>query len=192
MALPQRRDEFENNEAQLRELDRERAIEARRYSGFGWMWLWWLFFLVIIFGWFGGWGYGGYGGWWGWGGQRAVGVQPATANTNAILDTTNRQAFLGKNITLNNSQVLHGVSDTVLWVGSRDEQSLLVVLSGTDTTTRNAGVGNGDRVNVAGTVEKAPLAEQAKQQWHLSDDGAKRLEQQGVYLSATQVEKVNR
>jgi hypothetical protein len=53
-------------------------------------------------------------------------------------------------------------------------------------------VGNGDRVNVSGTVEKAPAADQAKQQWHLSDDAAKRLEQQGVYLSATQMEKVNR
>jgi hypothetical protein len=88
--------------------------------------------------------------------------------------------------------VLHGVSDTVLWVGPRDEQSLLVVLSGADNTTKNAGVGNGDRVNVSGTVEKAPAADQAKQQWHLSDDAAKRLEQQGVYLSATQMEKVNR
>ena len=192
MALPQRRDEFENNEAQLRELNRERLIEARRSAGFGWMWLWWLFFIVIIFGWFGGWGYGGYGGWWGWGGQRAVPVQSANTNSNAILGATNRQAFLGKNIELTNSQVLHGVTDNVLWVGPRDEQSLLVVLSGAANTTKNAGVGNGDQVNVTGTVEKAPSAEQAKQQWHLNDDGAKRLEQQGVYLSASQVEKVNR
>ena len=56
----------------------------------------------------------------------------------------------------------------------------------------NAGVGEGDRVSVSGAVQKAPSAQQAKQQWHLDDDAAKRLEGQGVYLSGTQVEKVNR
>jgi hypothetical protein len=46
-------------------------------------------------------------------------------------------------------------------------------------------------VSVTGAVQKAPSAQEAKQQWHLDDGAAKRLESQGVYLSATQVEKVN-
>ena len=114
------------------------------------------------------------------------------ANTNAILHATNRQAFLGQTISLTNTQVLHRVNDTELWIGPRDEQSLFVVLAGADNSTKNAGVGEGDRVSVSGAVQKAPSAQQAKQQWHLDDDAAKRLEGQGVYLSGTQVEKVNR
>jgi hypothetical protein len=192
MALPQRKDP--DNEVRLREVDRPEHVNDGRNAGFAWMWVWWVIFILIIFGWFGGWGWGGYGGWWGWGGARTRTAQQLSrpANTNAILDATNRQAFLGQTISLTNTQVLHKVNDTEFWLGPRDEQSLFVVLAGADNSTKNAGVGEGDQVSVTGAVQKAPAAQQAKRQWHLNDDAAKRLESQGVYLSATQVEKVNR
>jgi len=192
MALPQKRDP--DKEVRLREVDRSERINDVRDAGFAWAWIWWVVFILIIFGWFGGWGWGGYGGWWGWGGARTRTAQQLTrpAATNAILDATNRQAFLGQTISVTNTQVLHKVNDTEFWVGPRDEQSLFVVLAGADNSTQNAGVGEGDQVSVIGTVQKAPGAQQAKQQWQLDEDAAKRLESQGVYLSATQVEKVNR
>lgn len=192
MALPQRKDPDE--EVRLREVNRRERVNDVRDAGFAWVWIWWVIFILIIVGWFGGWGWGGYGGWWGWGGARTRTVQQVTrpANTNAILDATNRQAFLGQTISLTNTQVLHKVNDTEFWVGPRDEQSLFVVLAGADNSTKNAGVGEGDQVSVTGAVQKAPSAQQAKQQMHLDDDAAKRLESQGVYLSATQVEKVSR
>ena len=164
-----------------------------RDAGFAWAWIWWVIFILIIVGWFGGWGWGEYGGWWGWGGAptRTAQQLTRTANPNAILDATNRQAFLGQTIGVTNTQVLHKVNDAEFWVGPRDEQSLFVVLAGADNSTKNAGVGEGDQVNVTGSVQKAPSPQQAKQQWHLDDDTVKRLENQAVFLSATQVEKVN-
>jgi hypothetical protein len=49
---------------------------------------------------------------------------------------------------------------------------------------------NTDLVNVQGKVEKAPSARQAKQQWGLSDEGAKRLEAEGVYVAASRLQPV--
>lgn len=194
MALPQRNDDFRDEEARLRAIDRRDAeIEARRDGGFGWIWLWWLFFIVIIFGWFAGWGWGGYGGWWGWGAPRAGIVQPMNGATvtNPILNATDRQAFVGKTLSVTNTQVLHKVNDTTFWVGPRDEQSLLVILSGNNNSLANAGISEGDHINVTGTVDKAPTAQEAQNQWKLDGDSAKRMEQQGVYLLANQVEKIN-
>lgn len=47
-----------------------------------------------------------------------------------------------------------------------------------------------DLVDVQGTVEKAPAARQAEKQWGLSTDAAKRLEREGVYVRASQVQPV--
>lgn len=48
----------------------------------------------------------------------------------------------------------------------------------------------GDALDLSGTVEKAPPANEAKQQWGLSDSGVQRLEHQGAYIRVAQVSKV--
>ncbi|HEU5403011.1 MAG TPA: hypothetical protein VFU86_16760 [Terriglobales bacterium] len=51
-------------------------------------------------------------------------------------------------------------------------------------------IAQGDRVNVTGTVEKAPPSDTAKSQWGLSDAGVQRLEQQHAFIEVSQITKL--
>ncbi len=198
MALPQRRDPDERQAEMERDVERRR-IERETAAGglLAWWWLWLLIIIAII--WFGGWGWGGYGGWWGWGAPRNA-AMPATQNgaaspqvsgpAAALLNATDKQAFVGRSVTLNSVQVKTKVNDHILWIDSNNTTPMLAVLAGADNTTANANVGEGDWVDVIGIVQKAPPAAQAQKEWGLDNDAAKRLEQQGAYLQATQVQKV--
>ena len=66
---------------------------------------------------------------------------------------------------------------------------MLAVLQGAGHRAASAHLAQGDLVNVTGTVEKAPPATQARNQWKLSGNGQKRLEQQGVYVAASQIQR---
>ncbi len=193
MALPERRDPDERRTEIQRDWENRRVEEREAAAGgwFAWWWLWMLILVAIV--WFAGWGWGGYGGWWGWGGSRPVATTNnvrVAAEGAPLLDATNKTAFVGKLVTLNPVQVQTKVNDQVLWVGGNNTSPMLVVLTGADNSAANAKVGQGDWISAYGSVEKAPPAAQAKQQWSLDDNGTKRLEQQGAYLQATQVQKV--
>src|SRR5579884_2024976 len=178
MALPQRRDAFDDQRRQAEEMDRRRiAAENAGTAWFAWWWIWLLIIIAII--WFAGWGWGGYGGWW-WGGARGVAVQnvnqanPAqiTGRGVAVLNATDKQAFVGQPFRVSNVPVQNKINNQVLWIGANNNSGLLVVLTGTDNSAANAGIQQGTRVNVTGTVEKAPPAAQARQQWSLSNQDA--------------------
>lgn len=192
--------------------DRDR-VEREVGAGvrYGWIWIW-IAIIIILVIWFGGFGWGGYGGWW-WGNrpQRAL-VQPNPANgqnaglaTNGqpggnnmalggagvqILTAANKQAFVGKPFGIRNVPVQDTNSNNkrVFWIGANNIPPMLVVLEGNNDTTTNTNIQQGERVNVSGTVARAPSAADAKNMWKLSDDQAKRLEQQGAYIQATEVE----
>jgi hypothetical protein len=149
-----------------------------------------LAFIVAIV-WFGGWGWAGYGGWW-WGNRNAQIMQPAAVNMMngsgvAVLNATNKQPFVGRSFNVRTVPVQTVVNDHTLWVGANGATPMLVVLTRNNNTAANANISQGSRVNINGTVEKAPPAAQAKQQWSLSDDDANRLAQQGAYIQATEV-----
>jgi len=161
---------------------------------FGWLWIWiWLAIIAFIVAivWFGGWGWARYGGWW-WGHNETRALPPADNTLNgsgvAVLDATNKQIFVGRPFSVRNVPVQSIVNDNALWVGANNAESMLVILNGNDNTAANANLAQGNRVNVIGTVQKAPDAAQAKQQWDLSDDDVQRLEQQGAYVQATDVQ----
>jgi hypothetical protein len=179
----------------------------RRAGGSGWAW-WWVWFLVLFcaFIWFAGWGWGNYGGWW-WGtrgngptfagrtynsgnGPRVNnrGAVPANTPTNGasnatILQASNKRQFEGQPLELTNTPVIKTVSKEVFWVSPKNSAPLLVVANG-NAAIHNA-IRQGEAVDVTGTVEKAPAATDAKD-WGLDQAGIQRLEQQGVYVSASQ------
>lgn len=178
-------------------------------GGAGWIWIWvWIIIIFILVVWFGGWGWGGYGGWW-WGNRNVRVVQPLNGNGNnagainngagatplptgngvAVLNATDKQPFVGKPFSVGNVPVQSKVNDHVLWVGTNNSTPMLVVLTGAGNTTANASVSEGDRVDITGTVEKAPPKGEAQHNLQLSDDDASRLEQEGAYIQATQVTK---
>ncbi|MEO8725511.1 MAG: hypothetical protein ABI383_05255 [Acidobacteriaceae bacterium] len=174
---------------------RGRRLGYRRNAGWGWggLWVWlWIWILIIIFfGWFGGWGYGGYGGWWGWGGRRAVVVQPIQLqnSTLATLTAPDKSSYIGKQVTLSQVQIQGSAGDSAWWVGPSNMQELLVVTPQNVHPTKSGGaqttLNNGDLVNITGTVKQAPPTQQAQQHWGLSSDDATRLDNQGVYVEAS-------
>ncbi len=173
-----------------RDVDREVGGGMR----YGWTWIWvWLLILAFIVAivWFGGWGWAGYGGWW-WGDRNAQVTQSAAVNMMngsgvAVLNATNKQPFIGHPFNVSDVPVQTVANDHAVWVGANGATPMLVVLTGNNNTTANANISEGSRININGTLEKAPPAAQAKQQWSLSDDDANRLEQQGAYINATEV-----
>lgn len=172
--------------------DVDRAVGAG--VGWGWTWIWvWLLILAFIVAivWFGGWGWAGYGGWW-WGNRNAQVTQPAAVSTMngsgvAVLNATNKQPFVGRPFSVRNVPVQTVVNDHAMWVGASGASPMLVVLAGNNNTAANTNISQGSRIDINGTVEKAPPAAQAKQQWSLSDDDANQLEQQGAYIQANEV-----
>ncbi len=187
-----------------------RNLEGRGAAAGAW-WAWWWIWLVIIafIIWFGGWGWGPYGGWWGWGAPRNAAVEPgpagATAAANnppnatptpassgsnqssetiAVLTSPRKQSYVGKQVQLKHVKVL-GTSGKALWVGPGGSQKLLVV---EPKQNQHAPPVQNSEVNVSGTVEKAPAAQQAEEQWGLSGNDAQQVEKDGVYISANQVQ----
>jgi hypothetical protein len=101
-----------------------------------------------------------------------------------ILKSTNRQALAGRPFDITNVPVQEKSSGRAFWIGANGAAPMLVVLP----TGANTPISQGIRVNVYGTVEHAPAANVAQRLWSLSSGDANRLEQDGVYVQATQIQ----
>lgn len=109
-----------------------------------------------------------------------------------VLNATDKASFINKPFQANDVPVQGKVNDHVLWIGANNSSRMLTILSGAANNAANANIGQGNLVNVTGTVEKAPPIAQAKSQWHLNDSQAKLLEQEGAYIQASQVMNARR
>jgi hypothetical protein len=192
--------------------DNKVANEVGARARFGWVWIA-VIIIAILVVWFGGFGWGTYGGWW-WGGNRpqAPLAQPASVNnaqppnaeqpapgTSAAVvsgsgaqilasPSTNRQALVGQSFNIRNVPVQSKASNGAFWIAANNNAPMLVALNGGATNPMSADIAPGVRVNITGTVARAPSAAQAKRLWALSDNDVNRLEQQGAYVQATQVQ----
>lgn len=183
-----------------RDLNEQAEIDRRPYAAGGWFAWWWVWFIIIIgFIWFAGWGWGGYGGWW-WGRPRVEAVQPLTTGSGvAVLTSSNKQSFVGQPFEIRDVLVRNKVNNQVLWIAANNTAPMLVVLpangngganpSESANATPSDSISQGNRIDVTGTVQKSPPADQVKQQWNLSDRDAQRLEQQGAYVQGTIVQQ---
>lgn len=199
MALPQRKEEQNLRDQPLgdvREVDRE-------VGGGIWSRLWIYIVIaaaIVCIIWI-AWGFGGTGGWW-WGNRThpavanlvtsgPAGTNPLpTGNGVAVLNAPNKQAFIGKPFNVQNVTVQNKINNNAMWVGGKNGPMLLI-LGQSASSGGNADISTGQAINVTGTVQKAPSAQQAKNQWQLSDDDVNQLEQQGAYIQATQVASPN-
>lgn len=197
MALPQRKEEPDEQPlGDVREVDRE-------VGGGVWsrLWMWIIIAVAIVCVIWIAWGFGGTGGWW-WGNRNhqsvASLVTSGPAGTNplptgsgvAVLNAANKQDYIGKAFDAQNVTVQSKVNNNAMWVGGKNAPMLLI-LGGAGNNASVAGIAQGEAITVTGAVVKAPPAQQAKQQWSLSDDDVNRLEQQGAYIQATQVASPN-
>lgn len=182
----------------------------------GW-WIFLLVALAFgIFIWFAGWGWGGYGGWlWGVhnraatvngqpvsGGAQATAVangvagEPANSqaslgqtvtNGDTVLAVSDRRPFIGKSLRLQNVEVEAKDGGGALWVGGNKADPLLVVVGEPAANQLDTNIARGQRINIVGTMEKAPSEATAKRAWNLGQRGATRLSQEGAYVQATHI-----
>lgn len=203
-------DRRDNRDEQLR-LEQERSrMQARRPGiGSGWrtLWIWPVVIVLILLVWFGFWGWGAYGGWF-WsrrheGANNVVTTannrvpnpnnQPEAVNKqnlqngSAVLNAANKQQYIGQSFEIVRTTVLKKVSDSVFWLGNKNDPApLLVVLSNPPQNASNPPISVGEPVDVVGQVQKAPTLHDAEQTWHLSSNGAQRVEHEGAYIEASQ------
>lgn len=186
------RDRLAREREQQQRLDEQaRRLEAEQGAGWGWFGWWWLWIVILILIiWFGGWGWWGYGGWWGWGGRAgyAARYQRAVPDSLVVLTSPDKQSYIGRQITLNNVQVQGTAGHRGYWIGPNGNRRLLVVGANTGAVKLQSG----QLVSVNGTVERAPTAQQAQAEWGISSDDAARLEKDGVYIQAGQLQASNR
>lgn len=184
--------------------------------GWGWIVLAIVIILVIWFGGF-GWGtYGGW--WWGHhpsnttvqpanvsngqtptanAGQPANNGVPAAEGDNMALggegvqiltSHADKAGFAGRPFVIRNVLVVEKNSPRAYWIGAPNVTPMLVVLTPAASNSSNTGINQNTRVDVTGVVARTVSADQAKRMWSLSDVDANRLEHEGAYVQATQME----
>lgn len=112
-----------------------------------------------------------------------------TGSGVAVLDAQNKSSFVGQSFTINNVPVQKVDNNHAVWIGTNNTRRagpLLAVLSGSSANAlKNLTVG--DRVNVTGTVEKAPPVRQAEHNFSISSEDANNVHADGVYIRANQI-----
>lgn len=161
--------------------------------------------VVIAMVWFVGWGWHGHGGWLFSGpgvpklqGRNQNGKQISTFfNTETsgsglkILNSIHKQDFVGQSFQLEDAPVQTVVNQHAFWVGETLQNKMLVILPPGELIANNSN-GHDSWVNVSGTVKKAPPQQEAQQEWGLTSEAASTLEQQGVYVLASNLQTRSR
>lgn len=186
-----------NMSERQREFD---ELERRRGSWFPFWWVWFLI-IVVCFFWFAGWGWNGYGGWW-WSRSQITAIPQVSGTGVVVLNSTNKAAFVGQHVNLQNVPIQQKVNDDVFWIGSNSNPMLLILGDGNNgKTSANTNASNnrtlinlrkGDRITIGAQVEKPPATDVARQQWDLTTGGANRMQREQAYLLAQQVSQINR
>lgn len=123
---------------------------------------------------------------------RASGAAPAASITGsgvAVLDAQNKSSFVGQSFQISNVPVQKVDNNHAVWIGTANTRRagpILAIVSGNAASVMS-GLTVGDRVNVTGTVEKAPSKAQAEHNWKISSEDANNVEADGVYVRANQV-----
>ena len=199
-----------NPDQQQRQLeDLERQIRQQRPTVrpvWRSLWLWPVLIVLVGILWWGFWG----GGWF-WnraheGGNNVRptannqlpqrnGDQPVTTTkqndnpSSAVLNSEDKQQYIGQSLEIVRTPVLKRVSGSMFWLGSQNDPApVLVVMSGRAQNPKNANVREGETMNVVGQVQKAPTVQEATQHWHLPRSAAERLQREGAYVEASEVE----
>ena len=111
----------------------------------------------------------------------------------ALLNSTDKQQYIGQSLEIVRTPVLQRVSDSMFWLGAKDDPApVLVVMAGRAQNAKNANLHEGETTNVVGQVHKAPTVQQATQGWHLSHSSAQRLQQEGAYIEASEVQPIQK
>ena len=128
-------------------------------------------------------------------------VSPTTTTTTTatepitdvvvIASAPDQQSLVNRQVQFANVPVQSVICDRTFWVGSGNDQRLLVVLDealDSGNTERALDVNAGQTLTMNGIVRRMPNAADAQKQWGLSAAEANSLQNQRVYLQASQVQ----
>jgi len=128
-------------------------------------------------------------------------VSPTTTTTTTasepitdvvvIASAPDQQSLVNRQVQFANVPVQSVIGDRTFWVGSGNDQRLLVVLDealDSGNTERALDVNAGQTLTMNGIVRRMPNAADAQKQWGLSATEANSLQNQRVYLQASQVQ----
>jgi len=108
-----------------------------------------------------------------------------------IASAPDQQSLVNRQVQFANVPVQSVIGDRTFWVGSGNDQRLLVVLDealDSGNTERALDVNAGQTLTMNGIVRRMPNAADAQKQWGLSATEANSLQNQRVYLQASQVQ----
>ena len=128
-------------------------------------------------------------------------VSPTTTTTTTttepitdvvvIASAPDQESLVNRQVQFANVPVQSVIGDRTFWVGSGNDQRLLVVLDealDSGNTERALDVNAGQTLTMNGIVRRMPNAADAQKQWGLSATEANSLQNQRVYLQASQVQ----
>ena len=128
-------------------------------------------------------------------------VSPTTTTTTTatepitdvvvIASAPDQQSLVNRQVQFANVPVQSVIGDRTFWVGSGNNERLLVVLDealDSGNTERALDVNAGQTLTMNGIVRRMPNAADAQKQWGLSATEANSLQNQRVYLQASQVQ----
>jgi len=128
-------------------------------------------------------------------------VSPTTTTTTTasepitdvvvIASAPDQQSLVNRQVQFANVPVQSVIGDRTFWVGSGNNERLLVVLDealDSGNTERALDVNAGQTLTMNGIVRRMPSAADAQKQWGLSAAEADSLKNQRVYLQASQVQ----
>lgn len=118
------------------------------------------------------------------------GTEPIT-DVVVIASAPDQQALVNRQVQFANVPVQSVIGDRTFWVGSGNDQRLLVVLDealDSGNTEKALDVNAGQTLTMNGIVRRMPSTADAQKQWGLSAAEANSLKNQRVYLQASQVQ----
>lgn len=126
------------------------------------------------------------------------GTSGPITDLTTILEEQDKASLAGRRVDLRGetaAQVRSVVGDATFWVGPSADQQVFVVLEEEQDAAGAEGrvdVNEGQTLRITGEVSNLPHIDEARQQWGLSEANAAELENQPIYISAEQVEIIER
>jgi hypothetical protein len=132
------------------------------------------------------------------GAETPAGAGGPITDLTTIFEEEDKTSLVGRQVDLQGetaAEVRSVVGDTTFWVGPSQDQQVFVVLSEEQDAAGAEGrveVNEGQTVRLTGQVQQLPSIEEARQQWGLSEANTAELQNQEIYISAEQVEIIER
>jgi hypothetical protein len=99
--------------------------------------------------------------------------------------------MIGQQVTLNEAQVRSTTDKHAAWLGPNDGEKILVLMPGDlkpmNPNGKQTEMGENDLVDITGTVEAAPSANQLKHAWGVNEDNVGRVQRAGIVIRASRI-----